>query len=302
MTDYTISGFLSTDQSSTHFASFDSSTAKFTSFDAYQAVFRDPDPLATQGSIDSTLGTNAYKLLATQAYGDGTKLENFLNTNARYDVVNFRVRSTTNIDANTRVGLGGNKKSLGAGAGFSIHTRNTGFGFYTDNTVIEIGTKPTMNANTWFEITWVLDWSFAQRAVLPVMSLWVDGAIAVNQVTPAPGAYTELTGGEEKNFRLAFFGGAPSNQGDVFYDDFRVACGDTLPWGMGDATITNPDNLITTTYTGGSPQFEPGQTSSDVLISNYLSSPYGDVTVTPGSGDVRPSSGVVYPRGSLRLD
>lgn len=302
MTDYTISNFSSTSHGSTHLGPFDASVAKFTSFDPYQAVFRDPDPLATQGSIDSTLGTNAYKILSTQGYGDGTKLDNFLNTNARYDVVNFRVRSTTNIDANTRVGLGGNKQSLGAGAGFTIHTRSSGFGFYADNSFSEIGTKPTMNANTWYEITWVLDWSFAQRATLPVMSLWVDGAIAVNQVTPAPTSYTEMTGGEEKNFRLAFFGGAPSNQGDVFYDDFRVVCADTLPWGMGDATITNPDNLIATTYTGGAPQFESGQVFADLSISNYLSVPYGDVTVTAGGGSVRPSSGVVYPRGSLRLD
>ena len=302
MTDYTISGLLSNDRSSTHAGPLDVSAAKFTSFDQYQVVFRDPDPSAVQGSIDSSLGTNAYKILSTQGYGDGSRLENFLNTNPRYDVVNFRVRSTTNIDTNTRVGLGGNKQALAAGAGFSIFTRTTGFGFYADNSFVEIGTKPTMNANTWYEITWVLDWSFAQRAVLPVMSLWVDGAIAVNQVTPAPSSYTEMTGGQEKNFRLAFFGGSPSNQGDVFYDDFRVACGDTLPWGIGDATITNPDNLIATTYTGGSPEFVSGQISSDVLLSNYLSVSYGDVTVTPGGGSVRPSSGVVYPRGSLRLD
>ena len=84
MTDYTISNFSSTSHGSTYLGPFDASVAKFTSFDPYQAVFRDFDGNATQGSIDSTLGTNAYKILATQGYGDGGALESFLNTNARY--------------------------------------------------------------------------------------------------------------------------------------------------------------------------------------------------------------------------
>jgi hypothetical protein len=302
MTDYTISGFSSTSHGSTQLGPFVGSTAKYTSFDQSEAYFRDPDPLATQGSIDNSLGFNAYKLPSTQGYGDGGKLEYFLNTNARYDIVNMKIRSTSNIDTNNRISLGGNKQEIGSGAGFGLYTRNTGFAFQGDNSFDEIGTLPTMNANTWYEITYALDWSFAQRAVLPVVSLWVDGAIAINQVTPAPGAYTELTGGEERNFRLAFFGSTPSNQGDTFFDDIRVVCGDTLPWGMGDATITNPDNLITTTYTGGAPYFVSLTAANEFTLGNFSEAPYGDVTVTPGGGDVRPSSGVVYPRGSVRLD
>ena len=300
MTDYTISGFSSTNHGSTHLGPFDATSTKFTSFNPWEEKFIDPAPGATQGTIDSTLGTNAYKIVAAQGYGDGSKLSNFLNTNARYDVVNLRLRSTAAIDTNNRISIGGNRQVLSTGPGFALFTSSTGFAFYGNSSSDILGTLPTMNANTWYEITYVLDWSFAQRSSLPVVSLWVDGAIQVNQETPIV-TYSELTGDEAKNFRLANFNTAKA--GDAFYDDIRVACADTLPWGMSDAIITNPDNLMGTTYTGGTPYFVSLTAANEFTINNYNEALYGDVTVTPGAGgDVRPSSGVVYPRGSVRLD
>lgn len=222
---------------------------KSTGFDVGQTSFTDPDPAATAGAVSTDLGDRAYKVPSTSFYGDGSALSGFLNTNARYDIVNLRIRSTNAIDTNNRVSLGGNKQTIISGAGFTIYTRDTGFGFYCDGSFQEIGTKPLMNANTYYEVTYVLDWGSAQRATLPAVSLWVDGAIAVNQVTPSV-SYTELTGAGETDFRIAYSTVSQSNSGDKYWDDVRVATSDTVPWGTSDSTITNPASLMDTAYGG----------------------------------------------------
>lgn len=219
----------------------------FTSFDAPHPTFTDPDASATGGSIDTTLGTNAWKVIATDYYGDGSKLDNFLATDGRYDVVNMRIRSTQAMDTNNRVSLGGNKQQIAAGGGFTIYTRDTGFGIYFDNSFQEVGTKPTMNANTWYEITWVADWGSAQRATKPAISLWVDGAIAIDNAT-STATYTELTGAEANNFRLAWNATVQSNSGDKFWDDIRVYTTDTLPWSMSDPVLQGPIDAMEAVY------------------------------------------------------
>ena len=231
----------------TNFSTAPVSDVNFTSFDGGQTTFTDPHASATGGSIDSTLGTNAWKVVAANYYGDGSKLDSFLATDGRYDVVNMRIRSTQAIDTNNRLSLGGNKQALTSGGGYSIYTRNTGFGIYCNGGFQEVGTRPTMNADTWYEITWVADWGSAQRATKPAISLWVDGAIAVNNVTTTA-SYVELTGTQANDFRLVWSGVTQSNSGDKFWDDIRVYTSDTLPWGMTDATITDPAGQMDSTY------------------------------------------------------
>lgn len=227
----------------------------FTSFGSNDPTFTDPDPLADQGTKSDELGDSAYKVLASQGYGDGSKLNGFLSPNGRYDIVYLRIRSANAIDTNNRVSLGGNKQELTTGAGIALYTRATGFGVFGNNAFQEIGTKPVMNANTWYEITYVLDWGSVQRTSLPTVSLWVDGAIAVDQVTPSF-SYTGQSSPDDEDFRIAFSPTTLSNSGDKFWDDIRVVTANSIPWGMSDATITNPASLMDSTY--GDPPITDG--------------------------------------------
>ena len=222
----------------------------YTSFDSGQTSFTDPHLSATGGAIDTALGTNAWKVSSSDSYGDGSALVGFLSTDKRYDVVNLRIRSSNNIDTNNRLVLGGNRSELVVtGGGWGLYTRNSGFAFAGNNGFQEIGTKPTMLADTWYEITYVLDWGSAQRTTGPSVSLWVDGAIAISNVTPT-NAYTELTGVEAFNFRLPWSGSTLTSSGDKYWDDISVATGNTVPWSMTASTIANPAALMNTEYAG----------------------------------------------------
>ena len=265
----------------TDFDTSPSSSVNFTSFDSGQPAFTDPYSSATGGSIDSTLGTNAWKVLASDYYGDGSKLDSFLGTDGRYDVVNFRVRSAQAFNTNNRVSLGGNRADIGTtSAGFTLYTRATGFSFYGNGSFQELGTLPTMNADTWYEITWVADWGSAQRAVKPSISLWVDGAIAVNNATPSSVTYVEMTGAEANNFRFAWNSTPQSNSADKFWDDIRVYTSDTLPWGMTDATITDPAGQMDSTY------ITPGVYGGSLLAWNATSTKWEVTTSSPADGQV----------------
>ena len=226
------------------------SAVNYTSFDSGQTSFTDPHPSATGGAIDTTLGTNAWKVSSSDSYGDGSALVGFFSTDKRYDVVNLRIRSSNNIDTNNRLVLGGNRSELVVtGGGWGLYTRGSGFAFAGNNGFQEIGTKPTMLADTWYEITYVLDWGSAQRATSPNVSLWVDGAIAISNVTPT-NAYIELTGVEAFNFRLPWSSSTLASSGDKYWDDISVATGDTVPWSMTASTITSPAALMNTEYAG----------------------------------------------------
>ena len=221
-----------------------------TSFDGGQPTFADPASGVTAGTIVQVAGDNAYEVLSTVPYGDGTALSGFLNVDARYDVVNLKIRSTNAIDTNNRVSIGGNKQSTSDTTGFGLYTRNTGFGLFANSTFEEFGTRPTMNANTWYEITYVLDWGSAQRSTLPTISLWVDGAIAVSQATLSVAlTYTEKTGVAATDFRLLHISTSPSNQGTSYWDDIRVVTSNRVPWGTADATISSPAALMDAFYT-----------------------------------------------------
>jgi len=224
-----------------------SSYVNYTFFDSGQSTFSDPLPSVTQGTVDASLGDNAYKVSSTVAYGDGSGLSQFLENDGRYDVVNMRIRSTNAIDTNNRVSIGGNKQELGGGGGWTIYTRDTGYGFYADAAFTEIGTRSAMDADTWYKITYVLDWGSVQRTSLPVISLWLNGSIEISQETLSV-AYSELTGPEGNNFRLANSSFGQNNQGDKFWDDIRVVSGDAIPWGMTDSTITDPAGLMDAFY------------------------------------------------------
>ena len=223
-------------------------SVNYTSFDPGQTLFTDPDAGANAGAVDATEGPNSWKVLPASTFGDGSGLIGFLGVNKRYDVVNFRIRSSNNIDTNNRVSLGGNKQDLDDSSGFTLYTRDTGFGFYGDNSFEEIGSKPSMLANTWYEITYVLDWGGGSRTSTPIVSLWVDGSIAVNSETPSV-TYTELTGVDALDFRIVYSSSTNSNAGDKYWDDISVVTADTIPWSMTDPSITDPAVLMNAEYT-----------------------------------------------------
>ncbi|MGA1008675.1 MAG: hypothetical protein ACO3SE_08905, partial [Sedimenticolaceae bacterium] len=159
----------------------------------------------------------------------------------RYDVVSLFIRSDVEFSTTNRQSIGGTKPSLTSGAGWTLYTRETGFGFYADGAFTEIGTRPQMLANTWYNVVYVLDW-YASRNTLPRVSIWVDGALVADNVTTTH-AYTELRDGTEQNFYLANSTSAQSS-GNRWIDLVQVAQVNTLPWGMSDATIANPSQIL----------------------------------------------------------
>lgn len=209
------------------------SIAKSTDFETGSRVFINPHVSATGGSVDSSLGTNAYAVPAADSYGDGSKLTNFFPLRRRYDIVNLKIRSSNPIANNNRVSLGGDVSGLTSSTGWALYTRNTGFGWYGQS-LEEFGTRPLLNADTWYDITYVLDWS-AGRNQNPAISLWVDGAIAADNHTPSS-AFTPEP--EHTDFYIPWASDVHANAGIKYWDDIICASSDTLPWGMSDSVLS----------------------------------------------------------------
>jgi len=234
------------------------SAVNYTSFDPGQPALTDPAEPPVTGEVDTSLGTNAYKVVGTP-YGDGSYIEDFLGTEGRYDIVNLKIRSDLPIDGDTRFCIGGNKRRLEEGAGFTLYTRDTGFSFYGNGNFTEFGTRPEMAANQWHEITYVLDWGSAQRATTPTISLWVNGEIAADQAVVTATDYLELTGSEATRYSLSRTGSEFDDTASRWWDEIRVATGNTVPWGLSDATIANVQYLMDITYTDPSNAPSDGQ-------------------------------------------
>ena len=215
-------------------------------------------PSANQGVLTTVGGTTVWSI----PYGtgglilaDGSALVGFLSTNGRYDVFSVRIRSDEDINGNNRLPIGGNRMNiLDSREGLAIYTRASGFAVYGDpdgtgDAWTEVGTLPTMVADTWYEVTTVLDWGSAQRATAPRISVWVDGNIAVNNFD-LDGVidYIELTGSEANNFRFASQTNSDSSAGNKYWDTVRTATADTLPWEMSDATVSDPASLMESEY------------------------------------------------------
>lgn len=202
------------------------------------------------GVVDSTTFSplRAYKLTSAANYGDGKYLQNVLRlTQARYDIVSLFIRSDQAFSTSNRQSLGGTKASLGAGAGWTLYTRDTGFGFYGNGAYTEVGVRPVMPADTWINVAYVLDWEQG-RNVLPKISIWVDGVLVAGNYETTH-AYTELRDGTENNFYLAYLSGTTS-AGNRWVSRIQIAQTYTLPWGMSDANV--PDiPAILDTFTRG---------------------------------------------------
>jgi hypothetical protein len=215
--------------------------------------FEDDDPVfegggggvVAPGEVISLEGNNVYKVRNIDAYGDGGYLLNAFSSSGRYDVVSMKIRATQAIDTATRMSLGGNKLELGGGDGFTIYTRDTGFSFYTSNSYDEMGIMPAMPADTWHEIVYILDWGVGgTRDSVPSVSLWVNGAIAVDNHMPDVLTYSE-PGNETELRRFSLMNDDNvQGAGEKYWDEIRVASGETIPWGMSDAVISNAPSLI----------------------------------------------------------
>ena len=183
-------------------------------------------------------GTRSW--LSTKTYGGGYYFNSvWLAPTKRYDCVSLWVYSSQTLTTSYRVGLGGQGKTeITDGPGWTIYTRDTGFGFYGDGAFTEIGTKPTLPANQWINYSYILDWANG-RDTPPVVTLWVDGAVAIDNVTPGAAyeTFPNTVEGDQEKQRLTFPFSSTGATFDHFYDDIVAVQTDTLPVGTGDATI-----------------------------------------------------------------
>ena len=197
-------------------------------------------PAATISTSVFRSGSQSITFPAAQNYGNGGYLQDAFkgNEGPRYDVVRMFVRSTAAFDTNNRQSLGGTKNTIGAGGGWTIYTRDTGFSFYADGSFYEAGTKPSMVADTWYEIVYVLDWANGRDVIPASFSLWVDGALAVNNVDPGANGvdFTQPANDVAKRF---YFMSSSSGSGtaDRFVDDLQTRSVANLSFGMSDASV-----------------------------------------------------------------
>lgn len=186
-------------------------------------------------------GSYAYEVPSGQGYGDGSKFVGGLrNTQARYDILSLHIRSDNALSTNNRVSLGGSKAVIASGSGWTLYTRDTGFGFYGDGAFQEIGTRPAMAADTWHHVIYVLDWA-GDRSSPPAISMWIDGSQTINNVTPT-NSYSQ-DASEDVNFHLVYSTG--SGSGDTkYWDDIRILQYDSIDWNMTDASL-NMNSAVT---------------------------------------------------------
>ena len=216
--------------------------SKLIDFETVASSLKDPLPTVASPGFRQTgttfAGSYAY-LVNNVAYGDGSKFENGLErTSSQYDIVSLHIRSAAALDTSNRVSLGGNKSSISAGGGWTIYTRNTGFGFYAENGFVEIGTRPTLAADTWYHVIYVLNWENG-RSILPAVSMWIDGSQVINNVTPSI-AY-QFTPGQDLDFHLAN-SGTGSGQ-TKYWDNIRILQYDSIDWAMTDASLNMSDAI-----------------------------------------------------------
>ncbi len=156
----------------------------------------------------------------------------------RYDCVSVWVYSTEELNTTYRASLGGTKTELAAGPGWTVYTRDTGFSLYGNGTYEEVGTKPTLPANQWINFSYIIDWGNG-RTSRPNFSLWVDGAIAVNNVIPTANfiAFDNDADGNDAAKRFVLAHSQGGDNFDHYYDDFSAAQFNTAPVSMTDSTI-----------------------------------------------------------------
>jgi len=204
------------------------------------------------GYVGAEDGENVYILPPSNDHGDGSYLESFFKSEERYDVVTMRVRSASSIGSGNYLPLGGNKQTNGSSIitpdsekGWAFHMgKNSSFQLYGDG-FVEFGTCPTLNADTWYQITYVCDWGAAvDRDSEPVISLWIDGAIVVNSAAPqivGGGVVSkESTDSSRFNFYLASGSELYFNSSSRYYSSVRVLTTSNLPWNMTDTNIPDP--------------------------------------------------------------
>ena len=200
------------------------------------------DPLGTvstpgfRQTATSFAGSYAYQV-NTVAYGDGSKIENGLEKLAnQYDIVSLHIRSSAALDTNNRLSLGGNKSNISSGGGWTMYTRDTGFGFYADSAFEEIGTRPTLAADTWYHVIYVLNWENS-RYNLPAISMWIDGSQVINNVTPNV-AYIYS---DSSDFNIATSSAGTGQQ--KYWDNIRILQYDSIDWAMTDASLNMSDAI-----------------------------------------------------------
>ena len=180
-------------------------------------------------------GTQSFK--GTGNYGSVDFGSVLKSTNKRYDCWSVWVYPTQDADSTYRIALGGTRPALGTGPGYAIYTRDTGFGLYSGGGFVEVGTRPTIAAGQWHHFFVQVDFgsNFGLARGPANVSIWVDGAIAVNNV-----AWTrEFTDYETLNDALNFsFTTGIGTAYDKYFDDLRLCQVDTPIVSMTEATIT----------------------------------------------------------------
>ena len=165
-------------------------------------------------------GIQSFKM--TEAYGGGYSIgEPFTYNSSNYDVISLWIYSSVELDTDHRQVLGGNKKSIVTGSGWTIYTRDTGFSFYANGSFTEFGTRPTIPANQWNNFIVQLHWGNGRAQAPTNMSIWVNGTLQCD-ADPSGIAYLPH-GTSEDTARFIFAQSASTTDFDRWVDDVRVA-------------------------------------------------------------------------------
>ena len=213
----------------------------------YTNSFESGEPaIQGTGTLSTTVfrtGSRSHQVPTGVDYGEGGYLEGVWpasDSTLRYDVVRLYIRSNGEFDTTNRLCIGANKQDVTGGTkGFAIYTRDTGFAFYSNNNYSEYGVMPSMVADTWYEIVYVLDWANGRDNIPAAFSLWVDGQIAVDSAVPANQSipYTQPDTAEHERFYFAQVSGSAASDHNRFIDDLSVRSTQSLEWLLSDATI-----------------------------------------------------------------
>lgn len=203
--------------------------------------------LGAESTEQAYSGARSFK--ATGLYGSilfGSILQNI---SKRYDCWSFRLYPTVQPDTNYRIALGGSRDLVTSGAGYTIYTRKTGFGFYSYGNYTEVGTLPVITPNQWHHVMVQVDFgsNTGVKRKPVAASVWVDGVLAVNASWTSPWLdYNNES--EARNFSFSEGGGTTAH--DKYYDDFRLCQTDAPIAAMDAATITpqTVDSAIDSTF------------------------------------------------------
>lgn len=185
----------------------------------------DPLPLLGSSTVTTEQAYSGTQSLKATTSGLTATFENvFPQRGARYDFWSFRFRPASTPSTSFRIPLGGNQSAgTTTGAGYSLYISGTNCVFSANGATQNLSTSiPAFTANTWYHFAVQLDWSTTGRRFNPRISVWIDGALRVNNVQTSA-AYSPAG-----ISHLSFNTGSSSSY-TKYFDDIQIGQGLTSP-------------------------------------------------------------------------